>query len=136
MNERDTSSRLNKLDARLRAARVARDMNENGRATESKLSGVGFAFRIGVELVAALIVGGGIGLLLDRWLDTAPWFLIGFFFIGAGAGIVNVYRATSSYGLAVGYRKPTDERTDESEPEPPAEDLAQDQETGEGTARE
>ena len=113
-----------------------RTRNDGEKNRDKKPGGVGFAFRIGVELVAALVVGVGIGLLLDRWLGTAPWFLIGFFFIGAGAGIVNVYRATSSYGLAVGYRKPTDERTDESEPEPPAEDLAQDQETGEGTARE
>ena len=135
MNERDTSSRLDNLDARLRAARTARDMKENGRATRSKLSSVGFAFRIGVELVAALIVGVGIGLLLDRWLDTAPWFLIGFFFIGAGAGIVNVYRATSSYGLAVGYREPTDETADENQSEPPAKDVIQDRKSGEGTAR-
>ena len=29
-----------------------------------------------------------------------------FFFLGAGAGILNVYRTVSGYGLAVGYRKP------------------------------
>lgn len=103
MNERDTSSQLSKLDERLRSAREARDVVEKSR--DKKPGGVGFAFRIGVELVAALIVGVGIGLLLDGWLGTAPWFLIGFFFIGSGAGIVNVYRATSNFGLAVGYRE-------------------------------
>ena len=78
MNERDTSSQLSKLDERLRTARHARNVGEKSR--DKKPGGVGFAFRIGVELVAALVVGVGIGLLLDRWLGTTPWFLIGFFF--------------------------------------------------------
>ena len=100
MNERNTSPRLSDLDVKLQAARAAQFSKESGNANKSKLSGFGFAFRIGVELVAALIVGVGVGILLDRWLNTGPWFLIGFFFIGACAGIVNVYRATSRYGLA------------------------------------
>ena len=53
----------------------------------------GFAFRIGVELVTALLVGGGIGWLLDRWWGTSPILLLLFFFLGAAAGILNVFRA-------------------------------------------
>jgi ATP synthase protein I len=53
----------------------------------------GFAFRIGVELVSALLVGAGIGWLLDRWLGTTPFLLLLFFFLGAAAGILNVFRA-------------------------------------------
>jgi len=63
-------------------------------------------------LVAALIVGVGIGLLLDRWLGTTPWFLIVFFLLGAAAGILNVYRAASGMGLAEA----------EGVPPPPAEE--------------
>lgn len=73
------------------------------------MSALGMAFRIGVELVAALIVGVGIGLLIDYWLGTAPWGLVAFFFLGAGAGVLNVYRAVAGYGLAVGYKEPEDE---------------------------
>jgi len=36
------------------------------------------------------VVGVGIGYLLDTWLDTKPWFLVGFFFVGAAAGVLNV----------------------------------------------
>ena len=54
---------------------------------------MGFAFRAGVELMAALIVGGGIGWLLDHWFGTVPLFLLIFFFLGAGAGLLNVFRA-------------------------------------------
>ena len=136
MNERDTPPQLNELDAKLRAARAARDAKENEGATRSNQGGVGFALRIGVELVAALIVGVGIGLFLDRWLDTAPWFLIGFFFIGAGAGIVNVYRATSRYGLAVGYHDPADETVEPREAETSADGSAKNAEIGERTAKE
>ena len=56
-------------------------------------SAMGYAFRIGVELVAGLLVGGVIGWLLDSWLGTLPLFLILFFFLGSAAGILNVYRA-------------------------------------------
>lgn len=69
------------------------------------MSGLAWAFRIGVEMVSALAVGVGIGLALDWWLDTSPLFLLVFFVLGAGASFVNVYRAAMGYGLGVGYRK-------------------------------
>ena len=65
--------------------------------------------RIGVELVAALVVAMGAGWLLDRWLGTRPWLMIVFFFLGSAAGIMNVYRAVNSLGLGAGYRPPDDE---------------------------
>lgn len=55
-------------------------------------SAFGFALRAGVELVAALVVGGGIGWLLDRWLGTGPFLMVLFFFLGSGAGMLNVFR--------------------------------------------
>ena len=56
------------------------------------------AFRFATELVAALVVGGGLGWGID-WLcghfgfHTRPAFMIVFFVLGAGAGIRNVMRA-------------------------------------------
>jgi len=57
-----------------------------------KESGAGFGFKISTELVAALIVGVGIGLLVDNYLGTKPFGLIIFFILGAFAGFLNVYR--------------------------------------------
>ncbi len=48
-------------------------------------SAAGVGFRAGVEVVSALIVGVGIGWLLDRWLGTSPWFFLVFFLIGGAA---------------------------------------------------
>ena len=53
---------------------------------------MGIAFRLTTELVAGIFVGGGLGLLLDKWLGTEPVFLLIFFALGMAAGILNVFR--------------------------------------------
>lgn len=93
MTEPDDQSSLKQLDERLKAARSQRDkdrgINQPGR---SPASNAGVGFRIAVEMVAALVVGVGIGLLLDNWLGTKPWMLIVFFILGCGAGFTNLIR--------------------------------------------
>jgi len=91
------------FDARLRAARAKQAERVAGSVGRSRQSGLGFAFRIGTELVAGVVVGVAIGLGLDYWLETRPWFMILFFFLGAGAGMLNVYRTVTGIGHAVGY---------------------------------
>ncbi len=61
---------------------------------ESKSKGLfmGSAFRLGTELIAAVVVGTIIGFILDNWFDTKPWFIIIFFIIGVIAGMLNVIR--------------------------------------------
>lgn len=109
MPEEKPSPSLEDLDARLRQARERRpdgSTKEDQGPNRSAIGpGLGFALRIGVELVAALAVGVGIGLLLDRWLGTGPWMLVVFFFLGSAAGFLNVYRIVSGYGYAAGYRR-------------------------------
>ena len=99
---------LEDLDERLRAARHRRNGAAIGEPSKRRREqgGLGAALRIGVDLVAAVGVGVGIGLLLDYWLESKPWFLIVFFLLGAAAGIVNVMRVASGYGLAAGFKKP------------------------------
>ena len=57
-----------------------------------KESGAGFGFKISTEIIAALVVGVGIGLIVDKYLGTKPFGLIIFFIFGALAGFLNVYR--------------------------------------------
>jgi ATP synthase protein I len=57
-------------------------------------AGLGQAVRIGTELLAALIVGGGLGWLADTYLLGGGFagVVIGLF-VGVAAGILNVMRA-------------------------------------------
>ena len=59
---------------------------------KNKESGAGFGFKISTEIIAALVVGVGIGLIVDKYLGTKPFGLIIFFIFGALAGFLNVYR--------------------------------------------
>ncbi len=59
--------------------------------------------RVATELLAGLIIGGGLGLMLDRWLNTKPLFLILFFILGGIAGIYNLWRQLNGQGLKLGY---------------------------------
>ena len=56
---------------------------------------MGNAFKLGTELVSAVAVGTIIGFILDSWFDTKPWLILIFFFLGAGAGMLNVIRTAS-----------------------------------------
>lgn len=93
--------------ARLRKAQQAQDAKQGGkgRLDRGAHGPIGVALRIGTELLAAMVVGVGGGLLFDYWLGTAPWGLIVWFFLGAAAGVLNVYRAISGLGYATGYRR-------------------------------
>jgi ATP synthase protein I len=108
MSEHDSPDPLKAFGERLDKARRAREVApaDDGKDAGLPSGALGLAFRIGVELVAALIVGLGIGWLLDQWLGTRPWGMVLFFFLGAAAGILNVYRAVTGIGYAVGYRRP------------------------------
>ena len=65
--------------------------NKNNSVPKSN-SGASFGFKISTEIVAALIVGVGIGLLVDNYFNTKPFGLIIFFILGAFAGFLNIYR--------------------------------------------
>ena len=58
--------------------------------TMGTLGSVGFAF------VLSIVIGAGIGLLIDRWVGRGHWGFFIFFFLGLAAGVVSVFRATKS----------------------------------------
>ena len=112
MNQGDTPKAEEDFETRLRRAR-GRDTAASDDAGQGIAgSGFGAAMRIGLEMVSALVVGVGLGLLLDNWLDTRPWFLVVFFFVGAAAGMLNVFRAAKGFGAAPGYRTEEPDKED------------------------
>ncbi|MBI4968950.1 MAG: AtpZ/AtpI family protein [Rhodospirillales bacterium] len=112
MNDRSDPPNLADLDARLRALRQADSQASDGASPGgggASMGGLGVAMRIGVELVSALGVGVGLGYLLDRWLGTKPWLMLVFFFLGAAAGVLNVWRAVNRQDVTVGFKPPARE---------------------------
>ena len=86
---------LNEISTRLEIAKKnikKKQIKNNG----SNAASFGKAMKISTELVAAVVVGGTIGFILDTWFDTKPLLIIIFFFIGVVAGILNVIRSAKS----------------------------------------
>jgi len=63
--------------------------------------GLGYALRMGTEMVVAIGLGGLMGYTADYLLDTRPWFLALGVLFGGAAGMLNVYRAAREMQEAV-----------------------------------
>jgi ATP synthase protein I len=76
------------------------------------MNGLARGMRIGTEFVAAILVGTGIGFVIDRFAGTAPWAMLAFLMLGFAAGILNVIRVVTQMNAA--------------SPAPPGSDLGPD----------
>ena len=85
-------SDLEDLKTRLKIAKSKLQKNKTQNADKRGVF-LGNAFKLGTELVAAVIVGTIIGFILDNWFGTKPILIIVFFLLGAAAGITNVIKA-------------------------------------------
>jgi ATP synthase protein I len=66
-------------------------------------AGLGQAVRIGTELLAALIVGGGLGWVVDTYLlGSTPWGVVIGLGFGAAAGVRNAYRSAQRWQSSSG----------------------------------
>jgi ATP synthase protein I len=89
MSEDDPDARrLAELEERLRRARGPGEIPKEA-PSQSKL---GIGFQLVTELLAAVIVGGGIGWALDRVFGTSPILLIVMFLVGVATGMRNLMR--------------------------------------------
>lgn len=73
--------------------------------------------RIATEMVAALIVGAGLGYLLDRWLETSPIFLVAMLLLGFAAGLMSVFRVMKGLDQAVGLGRAVREKNEKDGPQ-------------------
>jgi len=92
-SEAALSARLQRLNEGLGQARNAgHPSDSSGAQRAATASGYAKGFRLSSELVAGVLVGAGIGGLIDRWLGVSPWGLIVFLLLGFAAGVLNVMR--------------------------------------------
>ena len=96
MTEGHSPSPDSNFDARLRRLKeqVREDQGADGPRDGGPRSAGGWAFKLSFELAAGLVVGGGIGWLLDTLFGTTPWMLILFFILGGAAGMWTVYKSS------------------------------------------
>lgn len=95
-SEAELSSRLRTLEEKLDVRR-AEERAAQAVSRRQVAPAMAQAIRLGGEFVAGVLVGAGIGWLIDAWLGTSPWGLIVFLLLGFVAGVLNVLRAA---GLA------------------------------------
>jgi ATP synthase protein I len=100
-DEAELRARMNALSAKIAKQREMPAAGGDTSAAESEGAARGWqkamslGFRVVSELVAGIIVGGGVGYLLDRWLGTKPILLILLGLLGTAGGFWNIIRATS-----------------------------------------
>ena len=66
-------------------------MDEN---KSNLLKTLGVVSSMGISFVLAIVIGVFIGLQLDKWLGTGPWFFFIFLLFGIVAGFRNLYIIT------------------------------------------
>ena len=90
--EDPTEEALRRLDDRLGAL----EASQTRKVMSFEPGGSGAADRLVAELVGGVLGGLGFGWLLDRFLHTSPFGLIGGVLIGAGIGVALVVRSASA----------------------------------------
>ncbi|MBP0438742.1 AtpZ/AtpI family protein [Tianweitania sediminis] len=109
------AARDDSLDGRRRdlGARLAQRRAEagigGGDARSREATGYGQAMRLSSEFIAGIVVGTGLGWIIDRVAGTSPWGLIIFLLLGFGAGVLNVLRSAGMIADA-GLRASRDEQ--------------------------
>ncbi len=92
-DEAALSARLQRLGEGLARNRAGQPSDRAGGDRATTASGYAKGLRLSSELVAGVVVGAGLGLLIDRGLGISPWGLIVFLLLGFSAGVLNVARA-------------------------------------------
>jgi len=92
VNPKDLEDRI--AAARDRAAHGTASGQDHGPDVES-YGALSFGLRAGGQFVAAVLGGGGLGWLIDRWLGTSPFGLLTLMVVFFGFALVNVWLTMS-----------------------------------------
>src|ERR1700691_6487274 len=92
-DEAALSARLQRLSERLARDQAAQPSNGPDGDRAATASGYARGFRLSSELVGGVLVGAGLGWLIDRLLGISPWGFIVFLLLGFVAGVLNVMRS-------------------------------------------
>ena len=105
----DLEARIARAQARSPAQAAAEQRRQ------SDMSGLSLGFRLASEFAAAIIVGAGLGYLIDMVLPTRPWGMVVLLLLGFAAGVLNVVRATKEMNAATAVPADTPALRDDDE---------------------
>ena len=94
MSEDDPKQRLAELEARIAAAKGAKEDKPH---QEEHYSQAQQAWRMVIELVSGLGIGFGIGYGLDAVFGTSPWLMVVFALLGFAAGVNVMIRTAQEF---------------------------------------
>jgi ATP synthase protein I len=84
------------LEARIARARGRSTAEADAEQTrQGNMSGMSRGFRLASEFVAAILVGAGLGWIIDSVLPTRPWATVVLLLLGFAAGVLNVVRTSA-----------------------------------------
>jgi ATP synthase protein I len=88
---------LDDLDDRIAKARAAGERHSpaTGGGDPEIESAMSFGMRAGAQFVSAVVLGGGLGWLIDHWLKTKPFGMLILMVLMFVAAMVNVWRSMS-----------------------------------------
>ena len=89
----ELTSRYRHLSDQLSRVEDAQESANETRETTG--TEIGRGLKMGTEFVAGVLVGAGIGWVLDQMIGTTPWGLIIFLLLGFAAGVLNVLRSAN-----------------------------------------
>jgi ATP synthase protein I len=95
------------LDARLDAFEAKKAAEQPVRAEHEKSSQDGY--RLLADLIGGVLVGLGFGWLLDHFVGTQPWGMVGGLLIGMGLAIFSVVRKATKLSAQASTTSPTQE---------------------------
>ena len=75
---------------------VAKKKEPKRNSSHKVFAATGIGVKVAADLLAGVLVGGGIGYVLDDLFGTKPILLVIFLLFGGAAGFLNVYRTVKS----------------------------------------
>ena len=125
--DRQRKERLASLEAKLATSRQA-DVKNN--APASGKPGYGNALKMSSEFISAILVGAGIGYLIDTLAGTRPWAMIVMLLLGFVAGVINVLRSSGEMAdpYQAGWASKKDGKNDQKAADKAPDDLYDDDE--------
>ena len=85
--------RIDALDEKISASRQGQVPPEKQARVNANM--LGLAYRLLVEILVGIAVGGFVGWWMDKVLDTKPIWMLVFLVLGMGAGLMNSVRTVN-----------------------------------------